>query len=67
MNPAHNPKDFEKRNAIEIKKAQDMAAAMTKVKKSLDTEKKVYTVDYAKFLAAYAEDQTLPPQIKAIL
>ena len=58
MKPCHdNPKEFDKRSAIESKKTKDIAAQMTKIKKAMELEKKAYCVDFKKNLETYSNDQ----------
>ena len=49
MQPHHsNPKEFDKRCEIESKKVKNLAGALEKVKKSLDSDKKAYCVELKK-------------------
>ena len=68
MKPYHdNLKEFDKRSNIEAKKVKDMAAAMEKVKKALEVEKKAYCIEFKKGLTGYIENQHLSPQFREIM
>ena len=51
-----DPKLFAKRVPVESKKVKDIANQMEKVKKTLETEKKVYLVDFLKNFDLYVEN-----------
>lgn len=56
-----DPKEFEKRVATESKKAKDLSSLMEKVNKSLESERKAYSGEFAKGLDTYQNNLHLTP------